>query len=1188
MICSNCGTENKPGRKFCASCGGAFAIGCPACGVTFEPGERFCGECGSALPESGAASSPANAGVGAASAGSARQTGAAEPVAERRLVSILFADLVGFTPFAEERDSEEVRETLTRYFDLATEVVVRYGGTVEKFIGDAVMAVWGTPTAHEDDAERCVRAALELVDAVRTVGPGISARAGVLTGEAAVTLGATNQGLVAGDLVNTAARVQSVAKPGTVLVGEATQRSASSAIAFEEAGEETLKGKLAPVPVWRALRVVAERGGRRRADVLEAPFVGRDDELRLVKDLFHATVREGRTRLVSITGIGGIGKSRLTWEFEKYLDGIIADLWWHRGRSPAYGEGITFWALSEMVRGRAGLTETDDEPTTRTKIAELLDRLTLEESERRWIESALLTLLGVETGVGSEQLFGAWRTFFERLAAIDPVILVFEDLHWADAGTLDFIDHLLEWSRAIPLYIVTLARPELLDRRPDWGAGRRNFTSLYLEPLSEPAMRGLLAGLVPGLPEAATRAVVGRAEGIPLYAVETVRMLVADGRLTATADGTYAPNGDLASLSVPETLTALIAARLDGLEPDDRSLVLDAAVLGQSFTPAALAAVSGIDETTLEPRLRGLVRRELFAHETDPRSPERGQYAFVQALIREVGYNTLAKRDRKTRHLAAARFFESLATEEMAAALAGHYLAARDNAPEGPEADALGAQARLALRAAAERAAALGSSEQAQTLLEQALSVTSEPDDRAELLERAGETASASGHHEAAERHLLAAIEAQHDLENRPGAARATAALGRSLNDAYRTADAIALLEPAAAEFADMAGDPAAIAVGGQLSRAYFLAEDHRRAIGAADRVLEAAEHADLPAIVADTLITKGTALAVLSRPTEGLALIRAASAVADTIGVAATQMRAATNASAVESVRDPRAALETARAGLAVARRLGAHAATTTPLLSNAISSAIRTGDWPWALAELEVALGEDLERSDRAMLLSIAVASKALRGQPATDDVAEILDLVGSSTDPSLIGNRLYAIADEAFGTGRLDDARAASHSLGDAQPSSLSEAMTRAARVALWLRDAAAARADLNVLDATGIHGRAIDADRAGIRAGIAALEGRSADATALYRAALREWRDLGLAWDEALCGLDMALLLDAGDPEVRVAAEASREIFTRLGATPFLARLEAAMAGTPSPAHTPVQSAMPSPVPAGDPS
>ena len=666
MICSNCGTENKARRKFCLQCGSSLAAACATCGSPLEAEARFCGECGAPVGRIGAAAVPAVAVP-------------VPPVAERRLVSVLFADLVGFTTLAEGRDAEDTRELLSQYFDLASDIVTRYGGTVEKFIGDAVMAVWGAPTAHEDDAERAVRAALELIDAVKALGPAIQARGGVLTGEAAVTVGATNQGMVAGDLVNTASRLQSVAPPGAVFVGEATQRAASKAIAFEEAGEQTLKGKTSPVPAWRALRVVAQVGGRNRSETLEAPFVGREDQLRLLKDMFNATSREGHARLASVIGPAGIGKTRLASEFLKHLDGLVETVWYHDGRSPAYGDGITFWALGEMVRRRAGLLETDDEATTRAKIRATLDQHVPDAGERRWIEGALLTLLGIGDAGGSEELFAAWRTFFERLAASAPVVLIFEDFHYADAGLIDFVDHLLEWSRNIPIYVVTLARPELLDKRPDWGAGKRNFTSLYLEPLSESTMYELLAGLVPGLPDQTMKAIVERADGIPLYAVEMVRMLVTDGRLAA--DGAaYRPSRRPDHPGRTQTLIALIASRLDSLDPADRALVSDAAVLGQTFTVAGLGAVSGIGGAEIEPRLLALMRRELLTLETDPRSPEHGQYAFVQALIREVAYNTLAKRDRKVRHLAAARFFESLGTDEIAGGLASHYLAAYENA----------------------------------------------------------------------------------------------------------------------------------------------------------------------------------------------------------------------------------------------------------------------------------------------------------------------------------------------------------------------------------------------------------------------------------------------------------------------------------------------------------------------------
>jgi class 3 adenylate cyclase len=688
VICPTCATSNQPGAKFCVECGTALAAGCPTCGTVNPPGAKFCAEC--ATPLAGMARPPVGGGE--------PPSPSLEPVAERRLVSILFTDLVSWTTIAAGRDAEEARDLLSRYFELANVVIARYGGIVEKFIGDAVMAVWGSPVAREDDAERAVRAGLDLVDAVRTLGPGIEARAGVLTGEAAVTIGATNQGMVAGDIVNTASRLQSIAPPGSVVVGEATQRAAGRAVVFEPVGDQILKGKAAPVPAWRAVRVVAQRGGVGRTEALEAPFVGRDEELRQLKELYHATTREGRARLVSVVGPGGIGKTRLAWEFLKYVDGLVDTVWWHAGRSPAYGEGITFWALGEMVRGRVGLVETDDEPTTRARLSEGVRKHVADETEAAWIESALLVLLGFETGIASAQLFAAWRTFFERLAATSPVVMVFEDLHHADPGLLDFIDHLMEWSRGAPITVITLARPELHEKRPDWGAGKRSFASIYLEPLPPADMERLLAGLVPGLPTNAMKAIVARADGIPLYAVETVRMLLAQGRLVLDGE-TYRPSGDLDDLAVPETLTALIAARLDGLDSNDRTLVEDAAVLGQTFTLAGLAAISGAGEAELEPRLKSLVRRELLVLDVDPRSPERGQYGFVQALIREVAYKMLARKDRKVRHLAAARFFESLGTDELAGGLAGHYLAAQRLAADAAEADALAAQARIAFGA---------------------------------------------------------------------------------------------------------------------------------------------------------------------------------------------------------------------------------------------------------------------------------------------------------------------------------------------------------------------------------------------------------------------------------------------------------------------------------------------------------
>jgi len=1159
LICSKCGTENEAGRKFCKECAARLAVVCPTCGAVNGADAKYCGECATSLVAGAAAGAPATSAPLGPSAD--------RPVAERRLVSVLFADLVGFTTLAEGRDAEDTRELLTRYFDLTRDVIGRYGGVVEKFIGDAVMAVWGAPMAHEDDAERAVRAGLELVDAVQSLGPGVAARAGVLTGEAAVTIGATNQGMVAGDIVNTASRLQSVAAPGTVVVGESTERAASRAISFEAIGEQSLKGKALPVPAWRALRVIAQVGGRNRSESIEAPFVGRDDELRLVKDLFHTTTRERRARLVSVSGPAGIGKTRLAWEFRKYEDGLVETVWFHDGRSPAYGDGITFWALGEMVRRRAGLLETDDEPTTRTKIAATLAEHVSDEAERRWIEPALLALLGLDAGViASEELFAAWRTFFERMAATAPVILVFEDFHYADSGLIDFVDHVLEWSRAFPIFVLTLARPEFLERRPEWGAGKRSFTSIFLEPLAPEAMRELLGALIPNLPENAERAIIARADGIPLYAVETIRMLVSEGRLKLDR-GVYRPAGDLTSLAVPETLAALIASRLDALAPEERALAADAAVLGQSFTLPGLQSMSGLEPDVLASRIRSLVRRELLRLETDPRSPERGQYVFVQALIREVAYNALAKRERKNRHLAAARFFESLETDEIAGGLAGHYLAAYRNSTKGPEAEAVAAQARIALLAAAQRAMGLGSFQQALTFLDQARTVSTDPAESARLLERAGEAATAGRRYEAAEDRLGQAIAAHRELGDRPAIATATASLTRVLISERRSDVALPMLEAAIGEFGDLDDGPALAALGSQLARAHYLTGNLQSAIDTADRVLRMAEHLDLVPVVADTLVTKGSALTNDGRYTEGLALLRAGQELAEKHGLADTLTRAIGNGIAAVTSHDPRAGLEIGRSGLAATRRLGYHDAL---IIGNTADAARRVGEWKWALDLLAEALDEDFEGSDRAELLASAIVLRAYRGDPIAEEVDELERLFGGATDPYRLAYLEWVGGFVAFAAGHLRDARAQFRRGIELVASP--DGLPMPARAALWDRDADAARVDLAELGASGVHGGALEADRTTIRAGIAALDGRTGEAIALYRAALRVWRDLGLAWDEALCGVDMALLLDPADPDVGAAADAAREILVRLEAVPFVAALDAAQAGAAeSPGH-----------------
>ncbi len=1081
MTCPACGTDNEPGRKFCSSCGVRLRIACPRCDTSNDPGARFCGECGGPLGSTGA---DPERGVARDSLG--RPPAA---VAERRLVSVLFADLVGFTGLAEDRDPEAVRELLTRYFDLAREVIDRYGGTVEKFIGDAVMAVWGAPVAREDDAERAVRAALDLVDVVRTLGTNeagepVQARAGVLTGEAAVTIGAVGQGIVAGDLVNTASRLQAAAVPGSVLVGEATYRSTAEGIAYEPAGEHVVKGRTAPIAAWRALRVVGKIGGVGRSEGLESPFVGRDEQLRLLKDSLHSTERDGRLRSVSVTGQAGTGKSRLTWEFQKYIDGLVGNVYWHQGRSPAYGEGITFWALGEMVRKRADLAESDDHATSRRKIAAALDQYVPDEAERRWIEPKLLGLLGIEElrAVEREELFTAWRTFFERVSAHGTTVLVFEDIHWADQGLLDFIDHLAEWSTNHPILILTLARPEFLERHRDWGAGRRNFVAMSLDPLSDRSMDELLSGLVPGLPDSARQAILVRAEGIPLYAVETVRKLMLDGRLERT-DGAYRPIGDLTHVEVPDTLHALIAARLDALGPAERSLLQDAAILGQTFTVTSLAAVCGDPEPELEARLRDLVRRDVLVQNRDPRSPERGQYGFVQALIREVAYGTMARRDRRSRHLAAARYFESLGDDELASVLATHYLDAYRVSDPGAEADAVGVQARIALRAAAERAAALHSPEQALAYLEPALEVTRDPGERAELLEMSGAAAQAAAQYDTAERHMRDAVDAFAAVGDRLSVLRVTGTLGRMHTFHGRSLEGIAVIEPALAAATDLEGTPECIALMGALARSYLFADDYDRALTLIDRVLVAAERIDDISIITDSVLTKGTTLLYSARYREGLVLLSGGLQLAETHGFVQSQLRARLNISFLQLPDDPRLARATAVAGLEQARRLG-YRDWATLMAGNAADGQFLCGDWSDVRATYDQLYQERPEvASDISDLSAMQLSIRALRGEGSAmaADLAQFEAMMGEATSSQERTVALQVRMWVALAEGRDDELLG--WGIENAEPLNGLMCHHIVGHVALWGGDIERARMALAGIIDTGIHGRWASAVTAG---------------------------------------------------------------------------------------------------------
>jgi class 3 adenylate cyclase len=1153
--CPNCSTRNAAEAKFCIECGTRLTATCPNCGKPVTSDARFCAQCGTPLAAAERATPERAEAAPAATA----------PVAERRLVSVLFADLVGFTPLSEARDAEDVRDLLSHYFDAGRSAVERHGGTVEKFIGDALMAVWGTPTAHEDDAERAVRAALEVVDAVAAIGndagaPTLAARAAVLTGQAAVTLGAVGQGMVAGDLVNTASRLQSAADPGTVLVDDATRRSASQAIAFEAAGDKELKGKAEPLPAHRAIRVVARRRGAGRSDQLEPPFVGRAAELRLLKEAFHASGQERRPRLVSLIGQAGIGKSRLVWELQKYLDGITETAFWHQGRCPAYGEGVTFWALGEMIRMRAGMAEGEDENTGAPKLAAVLDQFVTDADERRWLEPAIRQLLGWQSPeTDRETLFAAWRTFLERIADHGVTVLAFEDAHWADQGLLDFIEHLVDWSRDRPIVVITLARPDLFERRPTWGAARRAATAMTLEPLPAGPMRELLDGLAPGLPEPIVSRILDRAEGIPLYAVETVRMLIADARVTQT-DGTYQPTSDLSQLAVPESLRALVAARLDSLDPSDRELLHAAAVLGKTFPVASLADISVREPAQVESRLRDLVRREFLTIEADPRSPERGQYGFIQALLREVAYDTLSRRERRRLHLAAARHYEASGDDDLADILAAHYLAAYRAQPEGPEGEALAAQSRVALRAAADRAHRLGSPASALHDLEEAISVTPDSRDRTALLRVAVNEAALAGRFDAAERHAAEAIGLMREVGDREGELDVTATLARARILDRRIEEADQLTKPVATRFHDLRETPAYVRVMVEAIRVRQRYSEWATALELSEQLLPLAERLGLQHETLDMLITRATCLFGVGRVWEAQAtLIGAQRACADA-GFTWLEVRALTNLTFGTAQDDPALAYEAARRSVELAMRYG-QAGTLPYQVGNLCDSAMEAGDWEVADAALANVRDLNVESHAALVLEWPAVILKAFRGKAVTELLDRLEQSIKGSQDPTDISAYRLTRAYFALATGRFEDAYLTAEQLDLTAPQEEAMAVRMRANFAALAqrRDWLAAELERG----KGMSQRVTLAELRTAEAAALAMDGRLEEAASTFREAFARLRELGVQWRLALWQLAAVGLLGADATVAQAAASEARALFERVGAVTMLNLLEAAM-------------------------
>jgi len=654
-------------------------IVCPSCSQKNPAGARFCSACGAALE---------------ASPTQARE--------ERKVVTVLFADLVGFTARSEQLDPEDVRGLLAPFHARLREELERFGGTVEKFIGDAVMALFGAPTAHEDDPERAVRAALAILDWVGEQENELQLRLAVNTGEALITLGARTaegEGMAAGDVINTTARLQSAAPVNGILVGETTYRATKHVIEYREAEPVGAKGKSEPIPVWE---VVAPRS-RYGVDLAEAraPLVGREGELDALRDAL-ARARSQVLQLVTLVGVPGIGKSRLVYELFQSVEAEPDFTTWRQGRSLPYGEGVSFWALAEIVKGEAGILESDSEADVESKLRAAVAAVAADEREADWLSARLGNLVGLQTtdevaGASLGENFSAWRRFVEALAERHPVVLVFEDLHWADEGLLDFVDQLVDWARSAPILVLCTARPELLERRPGWGGGKANASTLSLPPLEDEDTARLFSSLLQRavLPAETQSVLLARAAGNPLYAEQYARMLV--------------ERGDAEDLPLPETVQGIIAARLDGLSDSEKALLQDASVVGKVFWLGSLRAIGGVESGPAEEALLGLERKELVQRARRSSVEGEGEYAFRHLLVRDVAYGQIPRAARVDKHRAAAEWVEGLGrADDHAEMLASHYSRALEYArAAGREDGELSERARIALRDAGDRAASL-------------------------------------------------------------------------------------------------------------------------------------------------------------------------------------------------------------------------------------------------------------------------------------------------------------------------------------------------------------------------------------------------------------------------------------------------------------------------------------------------
>jgi class 3 adenylate cyclase len=943
---------------------------------------------------------------------------AEEPVREeRKVVTVLFVDLVGSTSAAERLDPEDVRARLAPYWRHVRSELEHHGATVEKFIGDAVVGLFGAPAAHEDDPERAVRAGLAIRDWAREQGQ-LQVRIAVATGEALVRLGARpleGEGMASGDVLNTASRLQNIAPTNGLLVDEGTYRATKDAIVYRELDAVDVKGKIELVRVWEALEARSRLG----VDLVreaKTPLVGRRRELAALTDALARARAERAAQLVTLVGVPGIGKSRLVYELMQVVRAEPDYTTWRQGRSLPYGEGVSMWAFAEMVKAQAGILETDPPESAEEKLSA---SVAIIEEEAEWIARQLRPLVGLETesgGAARNESFAAWRRYVEAIAAQGPLVLVFEDIHWGDDNLLDFIDHLIDWASSVPLLVVCTARPELLDRRPTWGGGKRNSTILSLAPLSDNETTELVAALLErklltGDPQPE---LLARAGGNPLYAEQFVRML--EERDTR---------------DLPETVQGVIAARLDALSAEEKAVLQDAAVLAKVFWLGAVVAISGQDREQLAELMHGLERKEFVRRALRSSVGDDAEYSFAHVLVRDVAYNQIPRAARAGKHRAAAEWIESLGRpDDLAEMLAHHYSTSLELARASGTADAdLTASAAAALIRAGDRASSLDAYASAAAFYERALKLSPADDPaRAQLLFRHAQALFRGGD-EGRERSLEDAHAALVESGENDTAAEADALLAevwwlRGQRDLCYTH-----LERALDAVRDASPSPAKARVLAQFARYRMVAADYAAAIEHGSEALTLARMFELPEVIAHALNTVGSARG-LGGDEAGVREIEEAIELALATNQYAAASRAYNNLASLTD--EATKSLELFRRAEELLYRIADFEGARYPRALR-INNEFWLGRWNEALAEADEFIAECEAGRPHYQETSLRESRAFARvargdGEGAIADTERALAIARAAADPQALNPALSSAAWVYAELGLLDESRAA----------------------------------------------------------------------------------------------------------------------------------------------------------------